>query len=116
MRSLEKILSLQPSTIYPAHGNIINEAVKKIKFYINHRLEREKQIVETLKESKIPLSAAEIVKIVYATTPESLWKAAEVNVVHHLEKLKKEEKVRELKNEDMEIFWELAVKNVCNKL
>jgi endoribonuclease LACTB2 len=34
MNSLEKILSLKPKTIYPGHGNIINDAVEKIQYYI----------------------------------------------------------------------------------
>jgi glyoxylase-like metal-dependent hydrolase (beta-lactamase superfamily II) len=116
MNSLNKILNLAPETIYPAHGNIIKDAVEKIKFYIEHRNERERQIIEALRESNKPLSAMGIVEVVYATTPESLWKAAAVNVIHHLEKLKKEEKVREMReNDDLESLWELAVKSQ-NKL
>lgn len=34
MKSLEKILSLKPKTIYPGHGNIITDAVEKIQYYI----------------------------------------------------------------------------------
>lgn len=117
MQSLQKILTLNPDTIYPAHGNIINGAVEKIKFYIEHRNERERQIIEALKESKKPLTALGIVEIVYSTTPESLWNAAAVNVTHHLEKLKKEGKVKELDEKNkFESLWEIAVKSQSNKL
>lgn len=117
MKSLNKILSLNPTTIYPAHGNIITGAVEKIKFYIEHRNERERQIIEALRDSTKPLSAMGIVEMVYATTPESLWRVAAVNVTHHLEKLKKEEKVNEIKREnELESLWELAVKSQGNKL
>lgn len=34
MKSLELILSLRPKVIFPGHGNVINDAVEKIKYYI----------------------------------------------------------------------------------
>ena len=93
MRSLEKILSLNPSVIYPGHGPIINDPVPKIKYYIEHRMAREKQIYKAVENSSSGLDSMEIVKEVYKETPQNLWKAAEVNVKHHLEKLEKEGKV-----------------------
>jgi endoribonuclease LACTB2 len=63
----------------------------------------------------MPLSAMGIVKIVYVTTPESLWKAAEFNVIHHLSKLKKESKVFEIQKEgEIESLWQLSMES--NKL
>lgn len=49
----------------------------------------------------------DIVKIVYHATPESLWRAAAINVVHHLEKLKKDGKVCI----DDNGLWQLTEKN-----
>lgn len=60
------ILALKPSVIYPAHGRVIDDPVKKIEFYITHRNQREKQILGVL-ESKPDesMSAMDIVKVVY---------------------------------------------------
>ena len=93
MMSLEKILSLSPSVIYPGHGPVINDPVTKIKYYIEHRMAREKQIYNAVESYSSGLDSMEIVKVVYKETPENLWRAAEVNVKHHLEKLEKEGKI-----------------------
>lgn len=44
MKSLEVILNLSPHLIYPGHGPVVEEAVTKIKEYIEHRNTREKQV------------------------------------------------------------------------
>lgn len=112
MNSLEKILELKPEKIYPGHGNVITGAVEKIQYYIQHRMERERQIYNVIAE-KSQLSIMEIVKNVYKDTPESLWKAAAINVQHHLKKLKKERKIKEFEN-DGEEYWEVS--SQINKL
>lgn len=50
MKSLEKILSLDPCIIYPGHGPVVTEAVEKITNYIEHRNMREKQVHEQEKQ------------------------------------------------------------------
>lgn len=90
MKSLQTILHLKPSRIYPGHGPVIEDPLPKIEYYINHRNQREEQILECLKKSSEPLSSMSIVEQVYTTTPKNLYKAADVNVKHHLSKLFKE--------------------------
>merc|ERR1712098_494724 len=98
MKSLEIILSLRPSVIYPGHGPVIEDPIPKIEYYIKHRLAREAQILECLQSAgESGLGTMDIVRTVYKETPEKLWKAAEVNVKHHLEKLEKENKVLQCK-------------------
>lgn len=94
MHSLQTILNLTPTRIYPGHGPVIEDPIPKIQYYIDHRNGREIQILECLQKSEEPLSAMDIVKKVYIGTPENLHKAAEGNVQHHLSKLYKEKKIK----------------------
>ncbi|XP_035738349.1 beta-lactamase-like protein 2 homolog isoform X1 [Vespa mandarinia] len=95
MISLQKILDIKPSVIYPGHGPIIKDPVPRIEYYIQHRKQREEQILNVLKENSNSsfMSEMDIVQIIYKDTPKNLWPAAAHNVMHHLQKLLKETKV-----------------------
>lgn len=96
MRSLDRILALSPKQILPGHGNIIDDPVPKIKYYISHRNQREAQIVEVLQASPArAFTALEIVEQIYKDTPKELYPAAAYNVSHHLTKLRRENVVIE---------------------
>jgi len=98
MQSLEKILSLKPSVIYPGHGPVIHDPIERIQYYISHRNRREQQILEVLNSKKsghLSWSPMDIVKVVYTDTPLSLHEAAAKNVKHHLTKLVKEGKIQQ---------------------
>ncbi|XP_059059378.1 beta-lactamase-like protein 2 homolog [Achroia grisella] len=95
MKSLNRILELKPSIIYPGHGNVVEEPTQKIEYYIAHRNQREEQILEALKNNvNKQLNEMDLVKIIYTETPEHLWPAAAYNVNHHLTKLTKESKIK----------------------
>lgn len=99
MQSLERILSLKPSVIYPGHGPVISDPMERIHYYISHRHKREQQILEVLNSKSGQLdfdvwTPMDIVKVVYTDTPESLHVAAAMNVKHHLTKLVKEGKAQ----------------------
>ncbi|KPJ11856.1 Beta-lactamase-like protein 2-like [Papilio machaon] len=97
MKSLNKILDLNPNVIYPGHGNIVEDPIEKIEYYIAHRNLRENQILETLKNNADKqLTEMDLVRIIYTETPEHLWPAAAYNVNHHLKKLTKENKLKEI--------------------
>ncbi|KAL9961948.1 hypothetical protein ACROYT_G030992 [Oculina patagonica] len=101
MKSLEVILNLSPHLIYPGHGPVVEEAVTKIKEYIEHRNLREKQILDALAEDPENLiTAMDIVKKVYVDTPWHLHKAAESNVKHHLTKLEKEGRASSIESDN----------------
>src|SRR5262245_64624874 len=48
MASLRRVQALGVERIYPAHGPVVTDAAAKIEEYIEHRLLRERQILETL--------------------------------------------------------------------
>ena len=66
----------------PGHGDPVKNPSERLNFLINHRLERERQIKETIKNT--PLTALEITKIVYTEIENSLIPAATRNVFAHL--------------------------------
>lgn len=88
VRSLERLLAEPSGRIYPAHGPCIDDGPAKIREYIAHRADRERQIVAALEVG--PAGVPEIVTRVYTDVPEVLHKAAELSVSSHLIKLRDE--------------------------
>ena len=70
----------------PGHGDPVKNPSERVNFLINHRLERERQIKEEIKNT--PLNALEITQIIYREVDESLIPAATRNVFAHLIDLK----------------------------
>jgi glyoxylase-like metal-dependent hydrolase (beta-lactamase superfamily II) len=92
LRSLERLLAEEPRAIYPAHGPYIPDGTAKLREYLDHRLEREQQILDALTAGLSRVEA--IVKRVYAAYPEVLHPAAGASVSAHLLKLEREGRVR----------------------
>ncbi|KAG8974895.1 hypothetical protein FRB90_009684 [Tulasnella sp. 427] len=96
--------------IYPGHGQVVEDGRAKLREYIEHRLEREKEIVAAI---QAPSTAGtdsggwtieQIVAVVYASYPQSIWQAAGYSVAMHLLKLEKEGKVqRDKQSEGLEM-------------
>ena len=66
----------------PGHGYPVKNPRERLNFLINHRLEREHQIKEAIKNK--PLTSLEITEIVYTEIDNSLIPAATRNVFAHL--------------------------------
>jgi endoribonuclease LACTB2 len=101
LSSLQKQLDLDPATIFPGHGPVITgkqAARDKIQEYINHRQQRENEIIQVITErgSNAQVTAEDVVKVIYAKYPQSLWPAAERGVLQHLDKLKDEGRAQEV--------------------
>jgi glyoxylase-like metal-dependent hydrolase (beta-lactamase superfamily II) len=88
LRSLARLLAEQPGVIYPAHGPRIADGQAKLREYIAHRAEREREILAALGDGIAEVAA--MVKRIYAAYPEALHAAAASSVVAHLRKLERE--------------------------
>ncbi len=89
--SLRRIDTLDLERIYPGHGPVIDEPHRKIAAYLEHRIQRERQVIAELAGGR--KSAAEIVRTIYRDYPTHLHGAAEQSVLSHLFKLEREGRV-----------------------
>jgi glyoxylase-like metal-dependent hydrolase (beta-lactamase superfamily II) len=105
MASLRRLQSLDIQRIYPAHGPVIENAATKVQEYIDHRLERERQILEALAEGLVTIP--EMVGRIYADVSPALHAAAANSVHSHLKKLAREGRVREAVIQDAPSRWAL---------
>jgi hypothetical protein len=80
--------------------------VARLREYLDHRLEREAQILAVLREG--PARIPEIVRRIYAAYPEVLHAAAAQSVGAHLLKLEEEGRARPAAGPPLEARWELA--------
>ncbi|CAG0989543.1 hydrolase [Gammaproteobacteria bacterium] len=88
MASLERLLAEPAGRIYPAHGPCIEDGPAKLREYLAHRLDRERQILAALRAEPEPV--IEIVRRVYTDVPAVLHAAAAQSVTAHLRKLEAE--------------------------
>eukprot|EP01099_Mayorella_cantabrigiensis_P002568 TRINITY_DN211_c0_g1_i1.p1 TRINITY_DN211_c0_g1~~TRINITY_DN211_c0_g1_i1.p1 ORF type:complete len:159 (+),score=43.36 TRINITY_DN211_c0_g1_i1:32-508(+) len=86
---LNHLLEISASQMYPGHGMHISAPTEKIQQYISHRQEREQQIISFLNSHQTTegVKILEIVQVLYAAYPQSVWRAASHNVYLHLQKL-----------------------------
>jgi glyoxylase-like metal-dependent hydrolase (beta-lactamase superfamily II) len=91
LRSLHRMRELEPRTIYPGHGPVVLRAMEKLREYLDHREEREVQILAALTGD--PRTIPEIVAEVYAEYPKEVRPLAERSVLAHLLKLADEGRV-----------------------
>jgi glyoxylase-like metal-dependent hydrolase (beta-lactamase superfamily II) len=92
VRSLERLRSLDPQTIYPGHGPVIFTPRGLLDFYLRHRRDRERQVLDGLEKG--PQTPEELVPSIYAeeVSPD-LFPAAARSVLAHLLKLEREGRI-----------------------
>jgi glyoxylase-like metal-dependent hydrolase (beta-lactamase superfamily II)/8-oxo-dGTP pyrophosphatase MutT (NUDIX family) len=95
MKSLERMRSIRDLAIlFGGHGPAIATPYQKLDEYINHRLEREKNILAAVESGMT--EPAKIVAAVYTDVSPKVYPLAERAVIAHLEKLQSEGKVKSL--------------------
>jgi glyoxylase-like metal-dependent hydrolase (beta-lactamase superfamily II) len=92
LASLDRILALNPARLLPAHGPVIDDPAPVLRGYIDHRLEREEQVIAALRAGDRTPEA--IVARVYRGLKDSLVPLAQESVMAHLLKLQQEGRVR----------------------
>ncbi|KAL8952995.1 MAG: hypothetical protein Q9222_001110 [Ikaeria aurantiellina] len=107
MTSLERMREQNPGRAYPGHGPIIEDGKKRIEEYIEHRHQREQEVLDMLADARKDAStmndgdtsdrgartSMEMVKVIYKDVPENLHEPAARGVEQVLQKLAREGKV-----------------------
>jgi glyoxylase-like metal-dependent hydrolase (beta-lactamase superfamily II) len=91
LTSLERLRRLPLDRIYPGHGDVINEPAQLLEHYVEHRLLRERQILDALRAG--PARIPDLVARIYAEVPVVLHRLAAQSVHAHLLKLRAEGRV-----------------------
>lgn len=88
LASLRRIRGLQPRRLLPGHGPVIDDAVGVIDEYLQHRAEREAQVLDALRAGATSVDA--LVERIYSNLHSSVVRAAADSVLAHLIKLRDE--------------------------
>jgi glyoxylase-like metal-dependent hydrolase (beta-lactamase superfamily II) len=104
LATLERLRKMRLARIAPGHGDVIEEPRPRIDDYLQHRRQREKQILAVVKKQG-PVKIAAIVEALYPDTPEPLLPVAAKQVQAHLVKLRTEGKVA---GRDAKSAWKAA--------
>src|ERR1051325_144174 len=85
LKSLERLLEFNISLILPGHGPLVGQPKAKTPEYIQHRLEREQQILGALRQGRETIG--DVTQTIYVDVSPALRRVAEFSVQAHLEKL-----------------------------
>jgi glyoxylase-like metal-dependent hydrolase (beta-lactamase superfamily II) len=106
LETLERLLNLKADRICPGHGPAIDDPQAKLREYLEHRLEREREIVDAVREGA--RTVEQVVERVYTDTPRALWPAAGMSVLSHLLKLERERRASRAVDAAGEEHWALG--------
>jgi glyoxylase-like metal-dependent hydrolase (beta-lactamase superfamily II)/ADP-ribose pyrophosphatase YjhB (NUDIX family) len=89
--SLRRMQALPVRALFPAHGPVMANAKGRIQAYLDHRTERERNILAAWQWGAHEPAA--LVKKVYTDVPDAMHGLAERSVMAHLEKLREENRI-----------------------
>jgi len=92
LRSLERMLRLNPARALPAHGPVIEDPAALIHKYVEHRAQRERQVLGAIDDAGSTVES--ITAKIYPTLVDALVPMARESVLAHLQKLESESRVR----------------------
>ena len=101
LASLRRIRGLQPRRLLPGHGPVVEDPVSLIDGYLEHRVEREAQVLGALRSGATSVDA--LVHRIYTNLHPTVVRAAADSVLAHLIKLRDEGRVVEQDGEWREV-------------
>ncbi|MFL5891440.1 MAG: MBL fold metallo-hydrolase [Solirubrobacterales bacterium] len=91
LESLRRVAELDLELICPGHGPYVTDPAAKVREYIEHRMDRERKLVDALDRGE--RSRARLLAAAWDDVPDELRPAAAVVMQAHLEKLRAEERL-----------------------
>lgn len=88
LRALERLRARELDVLCPGHGPAIWEARERISQYVEHRLDRERSLLDALQNGR--RTSDELLDAAWSDVPEQLRAAAAVTLRAHLDKLAEE--------------------------
>ncbi|MBI4885427.1 MAG: MBL fold metallo-hydrolase [Actinobacteria bacterium] len=85
LASLQRVVDLDPATLWPTHGAPVTAAQPFIEAFVQHRLDREAGVLQAVRNGVTMIP--EMVKLLYVGVSPKLYKAAGRSVLAHLIKL-----------------------------
>jgi glyoxylase-like metal-dependent hydrolase (beta-lactamase superfamily II) len=110
LASLERLRDLAPRTIYPGHGPVLLDGTAALAGYLEHRQERERQVLAELAGG--PRTVDALVAAIYETYPQEVRPLAARSMTAHLRKLENEGRA-EGKGRGSARAWTLAEPKAC---
>ena len=92
LSGLERLLALAPGRLLPAHGPVIEDPAALIHKYVEHRAQRERQVLGAIDDAGSTVES--ITAKIYPTLVDALVPMARESVLAHLQKLESESRVR----------------------
>ncbi|HEY6408330.1 MAG TPA: MBL fold metallo-hydrolase [Ktedonobacteraceae bacterium] len=96
LNTLERLQEMEIRELVPSHGPTIGDARAKLSEYIEHRMQREQQMLMTLEELPRGASISQMVPLIYMDVDARLYPVAARSVEAHLLKLEREGLVERL--------------------
>ena len=110
LASLRAMRDLAPRTIYPGHGPVVTDARAKLTEYLDHREQREQQVLAVLAEGDA--TNEQLVGRIYHGYPPEALPLAGRSVLAHLRKLEAEGRARGRGRGDA-TTWSAAEPRAC---
>jgi glyoxylase-like metal-dependent hydrolase (beta-lactamase superfamily II) len=101
---------LAPRTIYPGHGPVLLDGTAALQGYLEHRRERERQVLAELAQG--PRTVDALVAAIYAAYPQEVRPLAARSVTAHLRKLEAEGRA-DGKGRGSARAWTIAEPKTC---
>jgi glyoxylase-like metal-dependent hydrolase (beta-lactamase superfamily II) len=92
LESLERLLEFNIDLILPGHGPLVGKPEAKIREYLRHRMMREQQVIEAIRNGRNTIG--DITQSIYVDVSPGLQRVAEFSVQAHLEKLIRDGRVK----------------------